>query len=90
MLAVQVRRGHGGDEELRAVRVGPCIRHAKETFSVMLIRGKKETVPLKNLHFINKAENTGIRLFTLFLIYLDPQGTVQSGMFTAVWHEAII
>lgn len=28
VLAVEMRRGHGGDEELRAVGVGAGVRHA--------------------------------------------------------------
>lgn len=30
MLAVQVRRGHGGDEELQPVRVGPGVGHRQQ------------------------------------------------------------
>lgn len=38
VLAVQVRCGHGGDEELRAVGVGPSIGHAQQSLFIMLTK----------------------------------------------------
>lgn len=41
VFAIQVRRGHGGDEELRAVGVGPGVGHAQQALFVMLTKYEK-------------------------------------------------